>query len=521
MRQGTIDQDQEFISFLESLTNPIVKPAPVDQNIDIPSKNGEKVTITPLVQFLKDKKANKGKDPTPASKNTKHARQDSKDGTNGPVLEKRPSSKTGVLSLPPAERQNLQAVKIEKAAREVVEVIQQQVAEVIKSPLPSPIKPAVEKADKTANSAKSTPRTEKTSIIAKPSAAAEKTPTTAKSNVGTEKTPSIAKPSPVTEKRRERGSASAAAKILQRDLGLGTSPRGRGARRGVSSGTPKPTTSNADINLPKEESSSKSIPPKESAATVDHAPSKKETPTLQGPSSVTPKSQEPISGSQPPKGPATSKTSPKAASASPTQNSGKTTNKDVPVSPTATQAFLKHANPSQGITETLLEQAFAEFGLIKKVEIDKKKGFGYIDFTEPKSLQEAIKASPIKVAQGQVVVLERKMGPNLPARNARGGGSLIANRGGGGSPVGSRGGRGGAIRRGGGAGRGGTNAPNSNASKGVATTSPASPLKNAQAVTSIETAPQSTSGSGPETAPLPPSTSTSTSAAGIPEHPGS
>lgn len=518
MRQGTIDQDSEFINFLESLTNPIVKPAPVDQNNDILGKDGEKVAVTPLVQFLKDKKANKGKDPAPTSKGSKHTRQDSKENINGSVIEKRQSSKTGNVSLLPTERQNVQAVKIEKATREVVQVIQQQVAEVTKSPLPSPVTPAIEKTERTPNVAKSTPRAEKTPNIAKSALGTEKTQTTAKPALGSEKSQNITKPAPGTERKRERGSASAAAKILQRDLGLGTSPRGRGARRGVSSGTPKPTSGNTDVTLPKEDStsSSSSIPSKENAETVNRASPNKETPILVGASVAASKSQERFASSQPPKGPATSKTSPKSAAASDAktspQNSGKIVNKDVPVSPTATQAFLKHANPSQGITETLLEEAFAHFGTVKKVEIDKKKGFGYIDFTEPKSLQEAITASPIKVAQGQVVVLERKVGPNLQTRNARGGGSpLVTNRGG--STVGPRGGRGGGgARRGGGASRGGTNIVNSNnISKGAApTTAPANPVKNAEAANSLATTSPSNSGAVPDPGTLPTSTSKAT-----------
>lgn len=516
LRQGTIDQDQEFINFLESLTNPIVKPAPVDQNNDTSGKNGDKVTVTPLVQFLKDKKANKGKDTTPALKGAKHAKHDSKDNVNGPVLEKRISSKAGNKSLPLTERQSVQAVKIEKATREVVQVIQQQVAEVIKSPLPSSSNSAVEKPERTSKVVKSTSRTEKT---AKPTPETEKTPTTAKPAPGTEKSQNNAKLPAGTEKRRERGSASAAAKILQRDLGLGTSPRGRGARRGVSSGTPKPLSGNADATVPKEDPSSSSpMPSKESAVTVNNAPSSKEAPVLTGSSTAGSKSQEPFTNSQPPKGPATSRTSPKAAVSSDAklspQNSGKIVNKDVSVSPTATQAFLKHANPSQGITEVLLEEAFAEFGSIKKVEIDKKKGFGYIEFTEPKGLQDAVKASPVKVGQGQVVVLERKMGPNLQTRNARGGGSpMTANRGG--STVSPRGGRGGGgggggIRRGGGVTRGGTNTPNPNTtSKVTATTtaSPATPVRNSEAVNSVEMTPQSTSGATLDLDPLPISTS--------------
>lgn len=106
-----------------------------------------------------------------------------------------------------------------------------------------------------------------------------------------------------------------------------------------------------------------------------------------------------------------------------------------------------------------------------------KKHFAYVDFAEPKGLQNAIKASPIKVAQGQIVELERKTGPAPPARNMRGVGGPIraaqqgtfGHRGGGppamvvnggGAPMGPRGGRGG---RGGGAmARGGMGGQNMN-----------------------------------------------------------
>jgi regulator of nonsense transcripts 3 len=63
------------------------------------------------------------------------------------------------------------------------------------------------------------------------------------------------------------------------------------------------------------------------------------------------------------------------------------------------------------VTEALLETAFGAFGAVTKVEIDKKKGFGYVDFADPESLQKAMAASPVTVAQSQVVVLERKANP--------------------------------------------------------------------------------------------------------------
>jgi regulator of nonsense transcripts 3 len=63
------------------------------------------------------------------------------------------------------------------------------------------------------------------------------------------------------------------------------------------------------------------------------------------------------------------------------------------------------------VTEALLAAAFTPFGALTKVEMDKKKGFGYVDFVESESLQRAMLASPVTVAQSQVVVLERKANP--------------------------------------------------------------------------------------------------------------
>lgn len=413
LRQGTIDQDQEFIDFLESLTSPISKPAPVDQGTDSAGKIKEKVTVTPLVQYLKDKKANKGKEITIASKTTKHTRQDSKDSKTS-TIEKRPSSKASNPILSP-EKRSAQALKVEKAARDVVRVISKQALTTTKG-------------------------------STSPSTSTTTTSTTTTTPIPN---PSVANVTPI-EKKRERGSMSAAAKILQRDLGLGGSPGGRGGRRGPPS---KPATNASNPAVPKQDSS----PVESSKVTVANntiASTNDEAKTLVN------STNKPSINSQPPRGPATSSGSPRTPSSSgpksghsgPANNIVKNT-----ISPTATQAFLKHANPSQGITEPLLEQAFSEFGVVKKVEIDKKKGFAYVDFAEPQGLQDAVKASPIKVASGQVVVLERKTGPTLQARNARGRSYVMMGNRGGGTPTGPRGGRGGSVKRGG-LGRGGANA---------------------------------------------------------------
>src|SRR5262249_40313128 len=138
--------------------------------------------------------------------------------------------------------------------------------------------------------------------------------------------------------------------------------------------------------------------------------SAKATPSAKEPEPATEQKQStPSTPSQvPPTGPRAART-PSATStkapATPSQRSAK--NAPQP-SAGAKSAFLKHANPSQGITEDLLQTAFREFGTITRCEIDKKKGLGYIDFSEPDGLKKAMAASPVKVANGQVMVLENK-----------------------------------------------------------------------------------------------------------------
>lgn len=417
LRQGTIDQDQEFIDFLEGLTNPVIKPASIDQANDSAGKIKEQVVVTPLVQFLKDKKANKGKDAVAALKGAKHVRHDSKEGKTTPAIDKRLISKPSNPIASP-EKRSAQAIKIEKAARDAVRVINKQPPTVNKDVVP-------------------------------PAAVTAKSP----SSTSTSK-------APLAEKKRERGNASAAAKILQRDLAIGANASGRGGKR-VTPAKPATIASNPILSRQSPLQTQSSTEPAASVIPTSKGQDK-ETPVT--PLSVLPNGSKPPNTPQPPKGPATSKASTKALTPETNvSNPGSVaSNAKNIVSPTATQAFLKHANPSQGITEPLLEQAFMKFGPVKKVEIDKKKGFAYIDFSEPTGLQEAIKASPVKIAQGQVVVLERKTGPNLQARNARGGSHTISARGGG-TPVGPRGARGGNRR--GGSGRVGAVISNQNTAK--------------------------------------------------------
>ena len=415
-RQGTIDQDQEFIDFLESLTNPVIKPFPGEGGSDTETKKGDKAIVTPLIQYLRDKQLNKAKENVTTAKPLKHVRQDSKESKSSQGSEKKTPIKPMKDATPLIDKRSAQAIKVEKAARDAVRLLNKQANN---STLPtSPI--ANNKAAK---------------LVTAP----------------------VSLPAPLADKKRERGNASAAARILQRDLGIGAnSPGKRGGRReaGISRAplsSPQANTKMDALNSqPSNTSKDDSAIAKATSPAMDLRPSTVSEGLNQSPQST---------NEQPPTGPAATRSTPRPANRN-KPNSSRQTIATATRPPAilstpslATQAFLKHANPSQGITEPLLEEAFSAFGAIDKVEIDKRKGFAYVDFTNPEGLQNAIKASPVKIAQGQVVVLERKTGPTLQIRNIRGGGAMNANRGG--ILTSPRGGRGSSMRGRGSIGRGG------------------------------------------------------------------
>ncbi|THC90945.1 hypothetical protein EYZ11_009595 [Aspergillus tanneri] len=344
-RQGTIDQDPEFISFLESLTQPIGKPAAVESSIDGEEKKDTVIT-TPLVQYIKEKKANKSKESS--SKSSKHSKLD-KDGKTEKVQAKKLLQRT--------DKDSSQSGSAEKAEK--------------KGKADKATKEAVKAATKAASVSKQNTK----------SSGAQSSPRETSQSAST------------TERKRERGNVAAAAKILQRDLGL--APSG-GRRKGgkATAAAESDTSKNEQTEAGKKETSAK---PSKGTGSSQNAKGKGqiaqpiETTSSQGQPGIK------ASPAPPSQGKLSKSTKGKQASTAP--------------NPTATQAFLKHANPSQGVTEPLLETAFSPFGKILKAEIDKKKGFGYIDFAEPDGLQKAIAASPVSVAQSQVVVLERKANP--------------------------------------------------------------------------------------------------------------
>ncbi|EZF29322.1 hypothetical protein H101_07002, partial [Trichophyton interdigitale H6] len=381
-RVGTIDQDAEFIAFLESLTNPVTKPSE-EETVEAADKV-EKPTITPLIQYLREKKANKAKE-VAAAKAAKQARSAAAKESKG----EKSIGKKQLLSR--ADKSTSEKQKKDKAAKDVA------------------VKDAVKAANKQAanGSTKTENRTPASSVSQPPQA------------------------SPAPERKRERGSLTAATKILRRDLGLTTPTRRRDKAGQASSGpggnaaaesakkdqpsssksesnnpAPSPKGKNAADSTPKSAPSKqpKGNPPAEPVAARNNAAGKKAAATPGTPNtkaSSTPAAQKNQQQQQ--------------SSQSPSSN--------------GTQAFLKHANPSQGVTEDLLQKGFSQFGKVIRVEIDKKKGFGYVDFAEPAGLRKAIDASPVSIAQSQVVVLERRTSAAV-AQN-RGHGNRGAGAGGG------------------------------------------------------------------------------------------
>ncbi|KAH9893875.1 Smg-4/UPF3 family-domain-containing protein [Xylariomycetidae sp. FL2044] len=406
-RQGTISQDPDFIAFLASLTEePVTKEGDAEQAAEDTSKGDTKITTTPLIEYLKEKKANKSKDTT-ATKSGKHGRHESQGGKA-----KEEPKKKGKES------------KADKAAEKEKE----------KDKAKEPVK-----------------------LLTKKAAAAQEAAEAAKnvaSQIASQKTTEEAAP------KSRRANIAAAAKILQRDLGLSPGSAHRRARQDAAKAEAASKTDNVKDKEIKEPASaatssssqaSPAAPPSaptapkaqsgegsrrsrgsKSGKQNDNAKGKtKETPASNTDNSATKatliaapvilkrKDDAVVSGgASTPSMPSTPAppTGPKAATNKTTSSgkaNGSSQKKGGAAAPPqitagATRAFVKHANPSQGVTENLLKQAMEAFGTVTFVEIDKRKGFAYLDFADHDALVKAIAASPISVAQGTVQVLERK-----------------------------------------------------------------------------------------------------------------
>ncbi|KAI9807032.1 MAG: hypothetical protein M1825_005749 [Sarcosagium campestre] len=462
-RQGTIDQDAEFIAFLESLTNPVAaRPGHLEDGPDGSTKK-EKVTITPLVQYLKDKKASKGKDAPLPSKSLKHSRSGSKDSRVDKVVEKKALLKSNTKEKTSEQRRANKEMRIEKATKEAVKVLHREASALSKKQKSQPSAPSPSLPPAPLDDAKA-------SLVQNPAAPVQAAP----------------------ERRRERGNASAAARILQRDLGLATNAEGRRAtNKGDSRTSVKiaARTSNPPDNSPAPVNEAGSTGVKSTSTPKPSQEANKNKPVVSNKAKSSPNAtaSAPVmspngAGSKPtpaPTRPAPSRVEKKNAMPGDT---GKVAPQKAAAAPPNRQAFLKHANASQGVTDLVLRTAMEAFGRVSKVEVDKKKGFAYVDFEDADGLQKAIKSSPVKVAEAQVVVVEFKVkGSNTAGAGSGSGRGAKAERGRG-SPSAAP--RGGAKGR----GRGGPQKGNSTQSAAppvtngtaTSTTAPAAPKSNDQ-----------------------------------------
>jgi len=356
-RQGLIDQDPEFIEFLESLTSPVAKAAAPD-NKTPRSKDGP-VTVTPLIQHLRDKKAAKEKAfPVKITKNGKDTPKP--EAPRAKAEEKTTVSFTKAASVT-IEKKGGRGTKIEKSGKDGGKLLKKE-QQTPAAPPPTILKPAAEHLKVNAT--------------------------------GKER-------QPVTVP------GAAAARMLQRDLGLQSRGRAFIMRGGRGAVEIKKASSEPNNGVPVPKPFETTVNKQQLGATPAENLNENAKP---GP----PTASRAASSKRPPVGTPHPKPATKAA-VLPT-NTGTQVRPPAPqrvqapaVSlSTTTEAFLKHANPSQGVTEPLIEEAMKGFGLIRKVEIDKRKGFAYVEFAEPEGLRNAIAASPVKVAQSQVQILERK-----------------------------------------------------------------------------------------------------------------
>ncbi|KAL6816859.1 Smg-4/UPF3 family domain-containing protein [Trichoderma camerunense] len=413
-RQGTIDQDPEFMAFLEGLANP-VPPREGIENEDVEEAPEAKVTTTPLIEYLKEKKANKAKEAA-AAKSAKHSRQETTTAKGKSASKEDEGSKK--------KSKDSRSSKAEKAAPK------------------EPVKILTKKAAAASS--------EKSAEAAKP--AASQTSTSGNASSTTEA------PTP----KSRRAGVSIAARMLQRDLGLSPGSAYRRARQDAAkaeAGSKSSATDkeNKETSSAVNENQSSPAPSSNETATNAQTPAKdnaskaqqstrktrggknadkakpSEASGGQNPTATAPvilKKKSAASGDADASKPAAETASksaagaangPKSASA---KSSGSQKKSAAAASANATRGFVKHANSSQGITEPVLKQALEVFGTITFIEVDKRKGFAYVDFADHSSLAKAISASPISVAQGTVQVLERK--DKKPAAPSSGSGNAAA-----------------------------------------------------------------------------------------------
>ena len=357
-RQGTIDQDPEFIAFLEAETQPITKPSALDVAGSDKENEKKEVKTTPLIEDLRERKANKAK---AAQAKAEKAEKEKKEKKGAEKEGEKEKGKDGKGS-------QQQQQKVEQAAKDAAKVLNKQAAGKQQQ---------AQQSKQNASPAKS-----------KKQAAAQQSPK--QQNANPVPTGPV-NPAPQRGPQRQRGNAEGMKKLIQKDLGL--------APQAEQSKSPSPNASKG--------------------AKAQTSPASQATPPA--------------------------KPAPQAKAAQPTNAPAQSTPDAKPTASPQTKAYLKHANPSQGMTEMLIRQALSQYGEMNNVTIDPRKGTAIAVFKTNEGLKKALEAKKVGVANGAVEVLEFR------ERGGAAGGGGAGGGGGGGGRGGFRG-RGGRGGRGGGAG---------------------------------------------------------------------
>lgn len=368
-RQGTIDQDAEYMAFLEAETMPIPRAAAIDSAAAAEEKQKEaKVKSTPLIEDLRERKAKKATAAAAKAEKKGHARAESKDAKAVDGKEKEANNAGGGKK---GEK------KVEQAAKEAAKALNKQAAG----------KQAQANSAANASSAASSPQKggQNPAKLSRRAAAAQAQQSPKPANAQTAASAN-GSTSPAAAQRgqqqRQRGNAEGIKKMLQKDLGI----------------KPKPAAAQAQNNT---------------------APSTTTAPAA--PAKATPQPTPQPKPSQPPQ---------------------------------LHKAYLKHANPSQGMTEILIQQALSAYGEMGNVTIDPRKGTAIAVFKTQEGMKKAVEAKKIAVAKGAVEVMEfrDRNGGRGQQGGVRGGGGGRGGRRGGGNVGNANGGHVGANAAAGGSG---------------------------------------------------------------------
>ncbi|KKY32386.1 putative nonsense-mediated mrna decay protein [Diaporthe ampelina] len=404
-KEGTIDQDEDYKAFLASLAeDSTMKPDEAQADAEDPTKAeaDAKITIAPLAQFIKEnreKKANKAKEAA-AARSSKHSRQESQGAK-------------GKGSSAPDDSRKKSKEKATEKPKETVRILKKQAA----TEAAAEAAKAVAKDIKSGNSSSDAASSRRAGIqgvanilkrdlgLSNGSAARKARQEVAKQEAAKK---GDAEPKPKEPKGKDSGSKNSASLEPAQAADRPPTPTAPKAQAEKSS---RPGRSRRGKES--KSADSKTGGPAEAPAAAPKAPvilqKKKEdsagaSAAKESPNTAKSASKQGSSSAAP-----TPPTGPKAGAAKGSQSGGsQKKNSNPALAAASTRAFLKHANPSQGVTEALLKEAMQAFGGISFVEIDRRKGFAYVDFSDHAGLVKAMAASPVSVAQATVQVLERK-----------------------------------------------------------------------------------------------------------------